>query len=136
MKESDKAVDLEGAAYQNCHVAALNVGPDSLLLVWGAIVSIVVALLAWRRVGVVAASTVTLVVALALVGWLLGLESTSPAHRLVATSFILAPSALLLGASRLNWLARRPWLLVLLGPVLFVVCFGGICTFAFRVLGA
>ena len=59
-----------------------------------------------------------------------------PAHRLIATSFILVPSAVLLGASRLNWLARRPWLLMLLGPVLFVACFGGICTLAFRLIGA
>ena len=117
-------------------MAILQMGPDSLLLVWGVIVSVVVALLAWRRAGLTTAAAVTLVVALGLVVWLFRLESTSPVHRLVATSFILVPSAMLLGASRLNWLARRPWLLMVLGPVLFVACFGGICTLAFRLIGA
>jgi hypothetical protein len=89
-------------------MAILKMGPDSLLLVWGAIVSVVVALLAWRRVGLATAAAVTLVVALGLVAWLFSLESTGPAHRLIATSFILVPSAVLLGASRLNsWHAAR-----------------------------
>ncbi len=64
--------------------------------------------------------------------WLLRLESTSPVHRLVATSFILVPSALLFGASRLTFMTRRPWVLMLLGPVVFVVCFVGICDCAYR----
>ena len=70
--------------------------------------------------------------------WLLRLESTSPTHQLVATSFILVPSALLFGASRLTFLTRRPWVLLLLGPVVFVACFVGICECAARLhlLGA
>jgi hypothetical protein len=79
---------------------------------------------------------VTLAVALILVVWLLRLESTSPAHRLLATSFILVPSVLLFGASRLNWLTRRPWLLLLVGPIVFVGCFVGICECAYRFFGA
>jgi hypothetical protein len=75
-------------------------------------------------------------VALILVVWLLTLESTSPAHRLLATSFILVPSVLLFGASRLNWLTRRPWLLLLVGPIVFVGCFVGICECAYRLFGA
>jgi len=113
-------------------MALLNVGPDGLLIVWAVIVSVVVAVLAWRRVGMAIAAVVTLAIALGLVVWLLELESTSPAHRLVATSFILVPSALLLGASRLSWLTRRPWVLMLLGPVVFVGCFVGICECAYR----
>ncbi len=117
-------------------MALLNIGPDGLLLVWGVVVSVAVALLAWRRVGLMAAALVTLAVALVLVVWLLRLESTSPAHRLMATSFVLVPSALLFGASRLNWLTRRPWLLLLVGPIVFVGCFVGICECAYRVFGA
>jgi len=117
-------------------VALLNVGPDGLLLVWGVVVSVAVALLAWRRAGLIAAALVTLAVALILVVWLLRLESTSPAHRLLATSFILVPSVLLFGASRLNWLTRRPWLLLLVGPIVFVASFVGICECAYRVFGA
>jgi hypothetical protein len=118
--------------------AALDIGPDGLLLVWGVIVSVAVALLAWRRVGLRAAALFTAVVTLLLVVWLLRLESTSPAHRLVATSFILVPSAVLFGASRLTLLTRRPWVLLLLGPVVFVACFVGICECAARLhlLGA
>jgi hypothetical protein len=114
----------------------LNIGPDGLLLVWGVVVSVAVALLAWRRVGLMAAALVTLVVALVLVVWLLRLESTSPAHRLIATSFVLVPSALLFGASRLQWLTRRPWVLMVIGPVVFVGCFVGICECAYRLFGA
>jgi hypothetical protein len=114
----------------------LNIGPDGLLLVWGVVVSVAVALLAWRRAGLIAAALVTLAVALILVVWLLRLESTSPAHRLLATSFILVPSVLLFGASRLNWLTRRPWLLLLVGPIVFVGCFVGICECAYRFFGA
>jgi hypothetical protein len=118
--------------------AALNVGPDGLLLVWGVIASVTVALLAWRRVGLKAAGVLMGAVTLGLLVWLLRLESTSPTHQLVATSFILVPSALLFGASRLTFLTRRPWVLLLLGPVVFVACFVGICECAARLhlLGA
>jgi hypothetical protein len=118
--------------------AAVDIGPDGLLLVWGAIVSVLVALLAWRRVGLRSAAVFTAAVTILLVVWLMRLESTSPTHRLVATSFILVPSALLFGASRLTFLTRRPWVLLLLGPVVFVACFVGICECAYRLhlLGA
>jgi hypothetical protein len=35
--------------------------------------------------------------------------------------------ALLLGASQLRWLARHAWLFLLIGPVVFVGCYVGIC---------
>ena len=43
---------------------------------------------------------------------------------------------LLFGASRLSWLARRAWVLLLLGPIVFVGCFVGICDCAYRFFGA
>jgi hypothetical protein len=118
-----------------------DIGPDGLILVWGVIVSVAVALLTWRRVGLKAAALLMGGVTLGLVVWLLWLlrlESTNLIHRLVATSFILVPSALLFGASRLTFATRRPWVLILLGPVVFVVCFVGICDCAYRLhlLGA
>ena len=118
-----------------------DIGPDGLILVWGVIASVAVALLTWRRIALKAAALFMGGVTLGLIGWLLWLlrlESTSPVHRLVATSFILVPSALLFGASRLTFMTRRPWVLMLLGPVVFVVCFVGICDCAYRLhlLGA
>ena len=121
--------------------AFFDIGPDGLILVWGVIASVAVALLTWRRVALKAAALFMGGVTLGLVVWLLHLESTSPVHRLVATFFILVPSALLFGASRLTFVTRRPWVLILLGPVVFVVfvvCFVGICDCAYRLhlLGA
>jgi len=116
-----------------------DIGPDGLILVWGVIASVAVALLTWLRVALKAAALFTGGVTLGLMVWLLRLlESTSPVHRLVAMSFILVPSALLFGASRLTFLTRRPWVLIVLGPVVFVVCFVGICECAYRLhlLGA
>ena len=115
----------------------LNIGPEGLLLVWAVMVSVVVALLSWRRVGLTASSVATLAVAAALVAWeFLTLDSTSLGHQLLRASFIVVPSAVLLGASRLSWLARRAWVLVLVGPIVFVGCFVGICECAYRFLGA
>jgi hypothetical protein len=114
----------------------MNIGPDGLLLVWGVILSLAVTLLAWRRPSLLTASVVTMAVTVSLVAWEFSLVATNPAHRFVATLFIIVPSALLLGASRTRWMTRRPWVLMLLGPVVFVVCFIGICECAYRLLGA
>jgi hypothetical protein len=46
---------------------------------------------------------------------------------MVYASFIVVPSAVMLGASRINWLARHAWLFVLLGPVVFYGCISGLC---------
>jgi hypothetical protein len=115
----------------------LNIGPEGLLLVWAAIVSLVVVLLSWRRVGLTSSTVATMVVAAALVGWeIVTLDSASFGHQLLRASFIVVPSAVLLGASRLSWLARRAWVLVLVGPIVFVGCFVGICDCAYRFFGA
>jgi hypothetical protein len=116
-------------------MAIFDIGPDGLLLVEALVVSAIIALLAWRRVGLKSAVTVTGVVALAWVMLQAWYDASHPdqvasrtltVHVIVAM-FTIVPSALLLGASRLRWLARRSWVLLLVGPVLFVGCFVGIC---------
>ena len=99
-----------------------------MLFVWALILSVLVATLAWRRATLTTAGISTIAVALALVVWqFLALERRGIGIELMAASFIVVPAALLLGASRVNWLARRAWLLVLLGPIVFVGCYVGIC---------
>ena len=93
------------------------------------------ALLAWRRVGLKPAAAVAGVVALAWVvlqAWYDARHPDQVASRtltvhVIVAMFTIVPTALLLGASRLHWLARRSWVLLLVGPVLFVGCFVGIC---------
>ena len=107
----------------------LNIGPDGFLLVEALILSVLIALLAWRRVGLAAGIPVTAAVVMALVVW----NAMSPNatadlnHRIVTALFIVVPSALLLGASRVRWIARHAWVVVLAGPILFVGCYVGIC---------
>ena len=76
-----------------------RVGPDGLLLVQALIVSILVAALAWRRVALSAAAILTAAVAIACGIWLARLPDTN--HPIVAGLFVIVPSALLLGASRI-----------------------------------
>jgi hypothetical protein len=112
-----------------------RVGPEGLLLVWALILSVLVAVLAWRRASLATAALATLVVAVALVVWqFLVIERRSVGIELMATSFIVVPAALLLGASRVSWLARRAWVLVLLGPIVFVGCYVGICELCYGLI--
>ena len=118
-------------------MALLRIGPEGLLLVWAAIVSVVVALLSWRKVGLTAAAVSTLAAALAIAAWQAYAVEVRPGHQLLVASFVIVPSTLLLGASRLNWLARRAWVLLILGPILFVGSFIGVCvcaSYVFNVL--
>jgi hypothetical protein len=115
--------------------ALFHVGPEGLLLLWAVIVSVVIAILSWRRVGLAPAGFTTLVVALALVLWqFLVVERRSTGIELMVASFILVPSALLLGVSRVKWLARHAWVLVLLGPIAFVGCYVGVCELCYGLL--
>ena len=117
--------------------APFNVGPEGLLLIWALIVSVLVALLAWRRVNLRTAGISTLVVALALVVWqFLAIERRGIGIELLTASFIIVPAALLLGASRVSWLARHAWVLVLLGPIVFVGCYVGICELCYGLVRA
>jgi hypothetical protein len=111
-------------------MALFRIGPDGLLLVQALVVSILVASLAWRRVAFSAAAISTAAVAVACGLWLAWLPGTS--HPVLVALFVIVPSALLLGASRVHWIAQRAWMLVLVGPVLFVGCYVGICEFCVR----
>ena len=112
-----------------------RVGPEGLLLIWALILSVLVAVLAWRRASLTTAGITTLVVAFALVLWqFLAIDRRSVGIELMAASFILAPALVLLGMSRVNWVARHAWLLVLLGPIVFGGCYVGICELCFSVL--
>ena len=113
-----------------------RVGPEGLLLVWGLILSVLVAVLAWRRASFTTAGIATLVVAVALVVWqFLAIDRRSVGIELMVASFILVPAAVLLAASRIGWLARHAWVLVLLGPIVFGGCYVGICELCFRLIG-
>jgi uncharacterized membrane protein YgdD (TMEM256/DUF423 family) len=111
-------------------MSLLRVGPEGLLLVWAVIVSVVVALLSWRKVGLTAAAVATLATALAIAAWQTYAVEVRPGHQLLVASFVIVPSALLLGASRLSWLARRAWVLLILGPILFAGSYVGVCVCA------
>jgi hypothetical protein len=114
-----------------------RLGPEGLLLVWALILSVLVAVLAWRRASLRIAGISTIVLALALVVWqFLAVERRSAGIELMAASFIIVPAALLLGASRVNWLARHAWVLVLLGPIVFVGCYVGICELCYGLIRA
>ena len=111
----------------------VRVGPEGLLLLWAVILSVLVAVLAWRRAALTTAAISTLAVALALVVWqVLAIDRRPIGIELMAASFILVPAAVLLGASRVKWLARHAWVLMLLGPIVFVGCYVGVCLACFR----
>jgi len=111
-------------------MAIFRVGPDGLLLFLGLIVSVLVAALAWRRATLSAAAIATAAVAMAGGIWLGQLPNSS--HPVVAGLFMIVPSLLLFGASRIRWISRNSWLLVLVGPLIFIGCYVGICEFCVK----
>lgn len=111
-------------------MAIFRIGPDGLLLLQALVVSIVVAALAWRRVALSAAAISTAGVALVCGLWLAWLPNSS--HPVVAGLFVAVPSALLLGVSRVRWIAHHAWTLVLVGPFMFIGCYVGICEFCVK----
>lgn len=115
--------------------APFNVGPEGLLLIWALILSALIAVLAWRRATLATAGMSTLVAALGLVLWqFLVIDRRSVGIELLTASFIIVPAALLLGASRVNWLARHAWVFVLLGPIVFIGCYVGICELCYGLI--
>jgi hypothetical protein len=110
-------------------MSIFNIGPDGLLLIEALLVSVVVAVLAWRRAGLAAGIPTTAFVVAAFVVFNAMSPNATPGlnFRIVTSLFIIVPSALLLGASRLQWIAKHAWVLVLAGPILFVGCYVGIC---------
>src|SRR5215471_18318702 len=110
-------------------MSIFNIGPDGLLVIEALLVSVFVAVLAWRRVGLTAGISATAVIALALIVFNAMNPNATPGlnYRIVTALFVVVPSALLLGASRLQWIAKHAWVLLLAGPILFVGCYVGIC---------
>jgi len=110
-------------------MSIFNIGPDGLLLIEALLVSVFVAVLAWRRAGLAAGIPATAVIAIALIVFNAMSPNATPGliYRNVTALFIVVPSALLLGASRLQWISRHAWVLLLAGPILFVGCYVGIC---------
>jgi hypothetical protein len=113
-------------------MSLFRIGPDGLLLGEALMVSVLIAMLAWRRVGLRVAAILTAIAAMALFVWQQTVMPSRPGHQLIVASFIIVPSALLLGASRLQWIARRAWLVILAGPILFIACYVGICELCAR----
>ena len=124
----------------------LRIGPEGLLLVEAAAISILVAIATWRHFGFRAAALVTMTLALAVALWNSTLATPDLPHRvlvalfvvvpsvlLLGASFVIVPSVILLGASRLRWLAARPWALLVAGPLAFVGCYVGLCACAVKV---
>jgi peptidoglycan/LPS O-acetylase OafA/YrhL len=110
-------------------MAIFNIGPDGFLVIEAMLVSVSVAALAWRRVGLAAGISATAVIAAALILFNATSINATPGlnYRIVTALFVVVPSALLLGASRLRWISKHAWVLVLLGPIVFVGCYVGIC---------
>src|SRR5215467_11236811 len=110
-------------------MAIFNIGPDGFLVIEAMLVSVCVAVLAWRRAGLTAGISATAVVAVALILFNATSLNATPGlnYRIVTALFVVVPTALLLGASRLRWISKHAWVLVLLGPILFVGCYVGIC---------
>ena len=110
-------------------MSIFNIGPDGLIFIEALLVSVCVAVLAWRRAGLTAGISATAVIVAAFVLFNAKSPNATPGlnFRIVTSLFIIVPSALLLGASRLQWIAKHAWVLVLAGPILFVGCYVGIC---------
>jgi hypothetical protein len=95
-------------------------------------VSVLIAALAWRRVGLSGSAILTVFAAIALLVWQQTVSPSRPGHQLIVASFTIVPSALLLGTSRLRWIARHAWVLILAGPIMFIACYVGICELCTR----
>jgi hypothetical protein len=104
-------------------------GPDGLLFVYAVAISVLVTVLAWRRVGLAAGIPATLVLAVVFAVWQGMRPDFAPGlnHQLVGAAMVVVPSALLAGASRLRWLSRHAWVFLLAGPFVFAGCYVGIC---------
>jgi hypothetical protein len=94
------------------------------LLLDSLVVSAVLIVLSRRGVSVAACGAATIVSSLALVmvHWLI-FGGAGPVRQILQgwLLFVLAPSAAIFALSRLGLFVRRPWLLLLFGPLSFVV---------------
>ena len=110
-------------------MSILNIGPDGFLLIEALLVSVLLAVMTWRRTGLAAGISATAVAVAAFVLFNATSLNATPGlnYRIVTALFIIVPSALMLGASRLQWISKHAWVLLLAGPILFVGCYVGIC---------
>jgi hypothetical protein len=108
-------------------VNVLRLGPEGLLLPEALLISGIIAVLTWRHFGFRAAALVTLAVAMLLAVWNATMATPTLPRQLLVASFIIVPSVILLGASRLRWMAARPWALLVAGPMAFVGSYMGLC---------
>jgi len=111
----------------------LRFGPDGQLLLYALFISVVLTVLTGTelprvRVG---ASTIAVSIMVAIAQYA-SLDAADPLHQAVRASFIIVPSVILVFVSRVGWIARRYWMLLLLGPVTFGVCYASICALAYR----
>jgi len=114
----------------------LRMGPDGQLLLLAVLLSALIAVLTWRRGSLTRLLLATIVGLLAVVAWQsFALESSTPGRHFLVTLFVLVPTGIMLGVSRAAWLARRAWLLLLLGPVAFAGCYVGLCYCAVELMG-
>jgi hypothetical protein len=93
-----------------------------------------IAALAWRHVGLARGATVMLVVAVVMAIWdIRASEATyGSTNRMAVMLFVVVPTAVLVGVSRLRWLSRHAWLLLIAGPLVFAGCYVGICEFCVK----
>ena len=105
----------------------VSLGPEGLLLPEALLISGLIAVLTWRHFGFRAAALVTMAVAILLAVWNATLATPTLPRQLLVASFIIVPSVMLLGASRLRWIAARPWALLVAGPIAFVGSYVGLC---------
>ena len=101
-----------------------------------AVISGLMAVFTWRHFGFRIAALVTMGLAVLFAAWNVTTYFTPTVpYRLLGASFVIVPSAILLGTSRLRWLTARPWALLVAGPIAFVGCYEGLCFGAFRFAG-
>jgi hypothetical protein len=111
----------------------MNLGPDGMFLVYALAISAVAAVLTWLRVTLRVATLAVIVVGVALaVVQYASVEQADTVRESVRASFILVPTVLLVVLSRLRWLVNRAWTYLVLGPILFVGCYVGICELCVR----
>jgi hypothetical protein len=108
--------------------ARLGISFEALLFAYGVVVSATLFLVARRRLSAKAGAVATIIAAaLIALGQFVMMDPTSPGHQVVRASFIVIPAIGMFAAARTRWVARRSWLLLLAGPIAFVVSYACVC---------
>ena len=105
---------------------------DAWFLAEAVLISGVLAALTWRHLGFRAAALVIMGLAVLFAAWnVMAFSTPTVPYRLLGASFVIVPTTVLLGASRLRWLGSRPWTLLVVGPLAFVGGYQALCYCAF-----